>query len=108
MDFLVAVLVLGVGEVVILTVAFRAFERSEEKRARAELSGVARTDVAPGRFFADARDMPPTERASLDAIVLQLEHHVRLEQAAAESFLHNPTTESLHYRAAPPPSRLAS
>jgi len=38
----------------------------------------------------------------LDVLLLQIEQHVRLEQAAAESFLDAPTTASLHSRTTSP------
>lgn len=47
------------------------------------------------RFFDDAqigRQIP------VEALLLEIERHVRLEQAAAESFLHAPTVESLNSR----------
>lgn len=107
MELALTVLILGVAEVIVLSLAFRAFERADERRARAEPP--ARLNRAPetGRFFADSRGPAQSERASVEALLLQLERHVRVEQAAAESFLRNPTSESLHHRAASP-SHLAN
>jgi len=107
MDLALTVLILGVAEVTILSLAFRAFERADARRAGAEPP--ARVSRAPetGRFFADVRGPAQSERASIEALLLQLERHVRVEQAAAESFLRNPTSESLHHRAASP-SQLAN
>ncbi len=34
----------------------------------------------------------------VEALLLRIEQHIRLEQAAAESFLNRPTDESLHSR----------
>ena len=56
------------------------------------------------RFFASAPTGAPvakpaeTERelVPVDALLLQIEQHIRLEQAAAESFLQTPTGRSLH------------
>lgn len=102
MDLVLAVLILGVAEVVILTLALRAFERAEDRRARSGLPATAKREQAGSRFFADARSAGPSDRAPVEALLVQLERHVRLEQAAAESFLHDPTPESLHHRASSP------
>jgi len=102
MSLVLAVVILGVAEVVILSLAFRAFERSEERRARAGLLDPVRRESSPGRFFADAPGASLSERAPLEALLLELEHHARLERAAAESFLRNPTPEALHHRARNP------
>jgi hypothetical protein len=52
--------------------------------------------MLPSHFFAD--DRSPTQRSAvpLDVLLLQIERHVRLEHAAAESFQHAPTIEALH------------
>jgi len=39
---------------------------------------------------------------SVDVLLLQIERHVRMEQAAAESFMAMPTAEMLHMRTASP------
>ena len=51
------------------------------------------------RFF--VADAPP-ERASIEALLLQIERHVQLEQAAAESFMHDPNADSLHVKSMSP------
>jgi hypothetical protein len=43
-----------------------------------------------------------TRPVPIDVLLLQLERHVRLEQAAAESFLMAPTVENLHSRTSSP------
>jgi len=61
---------------------------------------------APQFFVADqaAADVQPAAavRVPVEILLAQLEQHVRLEQAAAESFLHVPTTDSLHLRTKSP------
>ena len=64
----------------------------------------------PERFF--ARDTAPTinvpppvvtvPRVPIEVLLAQIERHVRLEHAAAESFLYDPTVESLHSRTTSP------
>jgi len=52
--------------------------------------------IVPPRFFSD--DASALPRIPIEALLLEIERHVRLEQAAAESFLHSPTVESLNSR----------
>jgi hypothetical protein len=62
-----------------------------------------RKDVQPAvaaRFFAEGR--APVSPVPVEVLVLQLERHIRLEQAAAEAFLRQPTRESLHSRTQSP------
>jgi hypothetical protein len=69
--------------------------------------------LASRRFFASAPDATsPSEPAApneaergqvpVEALLLQIEQHIRLEQAAAESFLHAPTGQSLQSRTKSP------
>ena len=53
------------------------------------------------RFFAGEPRMQPG-RVPIEALLLQIERHVQLEQAAAESFHFAPTVESLHSRTMSP------
>ena len=52
--------------------------------------------VLPRFFSENAPAALP--RVPIEALLLEIERHVRLEQAAAESFLHSPTVESLNSR----------
>lgn len=54
------------------------------------------------RFFADDARLGDDVRVPLDALLLQIERHVQLEQAAAESFHAAPTLQSLHSRTKSP------
>lgn len=60
--------------------------------------------LPPPRFFvrpmAIRAGEPP--RVPVEALLLQVERHIRLEQAAAESFLDCPTAQSLHSPTASP------
>lgn len=53
-------------------------------------------------FFGNGDAAPARSRVPVEVLLLQLEQHVRLEQAAAESFLLSPTLESLHTRTSSP------
>jgi hypothetical protein len=98
MEVVLAVLILGVAEVAILTAAFRMYDRAEERRAAAEKPAPFKAERRPARFFADPPPGATAADGRLDALLLELERHVRLEQAAAESFLLDPTVASLHHR----------
>lgn len=53
------------------------------------------------RFFVE--DLPASStQVPLEVLLLQIERHVRLEQAAAESFVDLPTRELLHSRTVSP------
>ncbi len=58
----------------------------------------------PARFFVDSLVIPPAPQppVPLEALLLQIESHVRLEQAAAESFLEQPTPALLHSKTSSP------
>jgi hypothetical protein len=59
---------------------------------------------APSRFFADQVVVPVLAHQSvpIEALLLQIETHVRLEHAAAESFLESPGSALLHTRTMSP------
>ena len=58
--------------------------------------------LAPPRFFLQERPAASAPRVPIEVLLLQIERHVRLEQAAAESFLDAPTAKSLHSRTTSP------
>ena len=61
--------------------------------------------AALARFFIQQRQRSLSgaqPRVPLEALLLQIESHVRLEQAAAESFLEPPTPALLHGRTISP------
>ena len=90
--------------------------RGVRRALRGRHAGGARRGVesggaagARGRSASSRRHrMPPRRRepsrsaeqqlVPVEALLLQIEQHIRLEQAAAESFLHTPTGQSLHSR----------
>jgi hypothetical protein len=67
--------------------AFGAATRTE-RAAEPKLEPVKA--VAPSRFF--------VQQVPLEVLLMQIENHVRLEQAAVESFLQTPTPDLLHSR----------
>ena len=94
--FLMAVVMSVLGTVVCAAL-FAAATREERVEAPRPVEQPA---LAPQRFFASAAAAtpaaePPRPDAArlvpVEALLLQIEQHIRLEQAAAESFLHTPS-----------------
>ena len=56
--------------------------------------------VSPARFFVETTMLPMAARTRvpIEALLLQIENHVRLEHAAAECFLESPNASLLHNR----------
>jgi hypothetical protein len=96
---------LGVAVSAALFAAATRDERAEQRTRAAQ----AVAPAAP-RFFTDQASAPAppvpladaATAAQIEALLLRIERHVRLEQAAAESFLRSPTSQSLHGRTASP------
>jgi hypothetical protein len=86
-----ALSLLGVG---VSAVLFAAATRQHSPDAAAVR--VEPPVVVPARFF--SAEAPALPRVPIEALLLEIERHVRLEQAAAESFLQAPTVESLNSR----------
>ncbi len=62
-----------------------------------------KTVASSSRFFAGEHErLLARSRYPMEVMLSQIERHVRLEQAAAESFLDVPTAESLQTRTASP------
>lgn len=103
--FLMAAVMSLVG-VAVCAALFAAATR--EERVEASQQPAEQLALAPQRFFASAPDAQPAappaeaELVPVEALMLQIEQHIRLEQAAAESFLHTPTGQSLHSRTTSP------
>jgi len=59
-----------------------------------------RAAVQPARFFVTPPALPVAARSSvpIEALLLQIENHVRLEHAAAQCFLESPNPSMLHSR----------
>jgi len=61
----------------------------------------AKAVAVNARFFVDTPAVPmaaAANRVPIEALLLQIENHVRLEQAAAECFLESPNPTLLHSR----------
>lgn len=88
----------------IAAAAFGAAVRPKEApKAAPEMK--AEPAITAERFFVSQVSVPtPTGRVTVpvEALMAQLERHVRLEQAAAASFLAEPTSALLHSKTASP------
>jgi hypothetical protein len=98
MEMFLMALVLSVLGAGVSALAFAAATRGADDTSQPQPLPAPRPAA---RFFADEQKVAPHE---LDGgrVVLQIERHIRLEQAAAEAFLALPTAESLHSRTASP------
>ena len=104
MEMFLMAAVMSLLSVAVCAVLFAAATRDERSEASTPAMQAARE---PQRFFASAPAVPPRtegpakeepELVPVEALLLRIEQHIRLEQAAAEAFLHRPTDESLHSR----------
>ena len=105
MDMFLMGLCIGVIGVVFVALAFGAAMRSESWSTTAQPDLPLVKAVAPARFFSDRAPAPtvvPPVQVPIEVLLLQIENHVRLEQAAAESFLAFPSQALLHSKTSSP------
>ena len=109
MEMFLMILTMSVFCFAVACVAFGAATREERdiQVARPLARPAMHLPLAQTRFFADGAEAPLAASAGyqqvpLEVLLLQIDRHVRLEQAAAESFLEAPTTASLHSRTTSP------
>ena len=109
MEMFLMILTMSVFCFAVACVAFGAATREEQdiQVARPVTKPAMYLSFAQPRFFADGAEAPLAASAGpqqvpLDVLLLQIDRHIRLEQAAAESFLESPTTASLHSRTTSP------
>jgi hypothetical protein len=101
MEMLLMGAFLSVFGLAVACMAFGAATRDADEPAMdAVQSEAVRAAVSPARFFVDRPTLPVAarNRVPIEALLLQIENHVRLEQAAAESFLESPNPYLLHSR----------
>ncbi len=95
MEMFLMGLCLSLLGVAVSAAAFAAATRDEPRHRESEAG--QKLPLPAAQFFLDDAGRPAAPpRVPIEVLLLQLEHHVRLEQAAAESFLDLPTRESLH------------
>ncbi len=101
--FLMAVCISLFG-LAVTAAAFGAATQREQMQEDALPERETAAKVVPAHFFAEDVVVPaqPMPRVPIEALLLQIDSHVRLEHAAAESFLQYPTTALLHSRTCSP------
>ena len=105
MDMLLIGLCLAVVGVAFVALAFGAAMRSESWNSAVQPELPLVKAVAPARFFSDRVPVPPVVppvQVPIEVLLLQIENHIRLEQAAAESFLAFPSHALLHSKTTSP------
>ncbi len=102
MEMFLMGLCLSLLGVAVAALTFRAATRPESStpQVRPALPAVK---AAPARFFSE-RGVPaiPSQQVPIEVLLLQIEKHVRLEQAAAESFVEFPSHALLHSKTTSP------
>ena len=103
MAMFLMILFTSVPVLVLCAILFAGTSRRNGEEKLPEFQPGARASLAPPRFFADESVRPSAQTTyPVEVLLSQIERHIRLEQAAAESFLDVPTRESLHSRTATP------
>jgi hypothetical protein len=109
MEMLLMGLCMAVFGLGIAALAFGAATRSESSDSPVQPQASLVKPVVPARFFSDrAAAMPtmppviPPQQVPIEVLLLQIENHVRMEQAAAEVFLAFPSQARLHRKTASP------
>jgi hypothetical protein len=103
MEMFLMALCMSLLGVAATAVAFAAATRDEPRGTDGVTEPKPVPDAAPPRFFVERAPVAaPPPRVPIEALLLQIERHIRLEQAAAESFLECPTAESLYTRTSSP------
>jgi hypothetical protein len=93
MEMFLTLLVLSLLVTVVSALIFAAATRDARPPATA---ADERLLELPPQVFADDRAPLSRQGVPIEVLLLQIERHVRLEQAAAESFHRAPTVEALH------------
>jgi hypothetical protein len=109
MEMLLMGLCMAVFGLGIAALAFGAATRSESSDSAVQPQPSLVKPVVPARFFSDRAAVTPTmppviplQQVPIEVLLLQIENHVRMEQAAAEMFLAFPSQARLHSRTSSP------
>lgn len=99
MEMLLMGLCVALFGTAVAAAAFGAATRSESPDSAGQPQLPLVKAVTTPQFFFDSAAIPaaiPSRSVSIEVLLLQIENHVRMEQAAAESFLAFPTQAQLH------------
>lgn len=102
MEMFLMALCMSLLGVAATAIAFAAATRGEPAPPEPASDLKSSRTPAPGFFLDGTVVRVPQTPVPIEALLLQIERHIRLEQAAAESFLVSPTAESLHTRTSSP------
>lgn len=98
--------IFGMG---VAAAAFGAATRSESSDSTAQPRLPLVKAAAAPRFFAETVAVPPATasiqlpiQVPIEVLLMQIENHIRQEQAAAESFISFPTQAHLHSKTSSP------
>ena len=101
MEMLLMGLCLSVFGIAVAAVAFGAATRPESS-APVVQPALPAVKATPARFFSDRVVPPVPPQVPIEVLLQHIENHVRLEQAAAESFVEFPTHALLHSKTTSP------
>ncbi|MEN6605404.1 MAG: hypothetical protein ABFD86_23585, partial [Bryobacteraceae bacterium] len=100
MEMLLMGVCLSLFGLAVAAAAFNAAQPREEVKPPARPALADAVPDPPTRFFGNPKIVPTLMRTQvpIEALLLEIENHVRLEHAAAESFLAAPHPDLLHSR----------
>jgi hypothetical protein len=99
MEMFLMALCLSMFGLAVTAIAFGAATRPEKSSSSVQPESRPAKPAAAGRFFADSISPLPARPGAAtpkEVLLAKIEHHVRLEQAAAQSFLESPSHAQLH------------
>jgi hypothetical protein len=99
MEMFLMALCLSMLGLAVSAIAFGAATRPEQPSSPAQPELRSAKAPSSGRFFADpvaALPSRPVHPIPTEVLLAKIEHHVRLERAAAQSFLESPSHAQLH------------
>jgi hypothetical protein len=108
MEMLLMGLCMSVFGFGIAAAAFGAATRSKSSDSAVQPQLPLVKAATPARFFSDRAAATPTvppvasRQVPIEVLLLQIENHVRMEQAAAEVFIAFPSQAHLHSKTASP------
>jgi hypothetical protein len=105
MEMFLMGLCVSVFGLAVTAAAFGAATRSESSNAAVQPEVPVVKPAVATRFFANRivpTPVPPPQQVPIELLLQQIENHVRLEQAAAESFVEFPTHALLHSKTTSP------
>jgi hypothetical protein len=108
MEMLLMGLCMSVFGIGIAALAFGAATRSRSSDATVQPQLPLVKAATPARFFSDRAVASPTvpavpmSQVPIEVLLLQIENHIRMEQAAAEVFIAFPTEDRLHRKTTSP------